>query len=167
MPWLPSRSVSCWGREGSSLTSSAGADPSRLEPPACPVPGGPGCPPPCQSAALLGKQDTLRSVVTSPRASVGIVTIPTPGGHTPTAQEVIVSLCNPPQWALCIPGKPRQMLSCHPSCFQIPESQNSPFWKGHRKITESNNAQCGSSKGLRTEKAASAKGLCKIHGEVR
>lgn len=62
VPWLPSTSVSCWGREGSSLTSSAGAYPSRPEPPACPVPGGPGCPPPRQSAALLGKQDTLRSV---------------------------------------------------------------------------------------------------------
>lgn len=33
-------------------------------------------------------------------------------------------LCNPPPWSLCIPGKPRQMPSCHPSYFQISGSQS-------------------------------------------
>lgn len=73
----------------------------------------------------------------------------------------------PTPWPPSTPGKPKWTPSCHPSFPnpRIPKSQNSPFWKGPRKISESNNAQHGSSKGFESGKAAPAKGLCIIHGE--
>lgn len=78
-----------------------------------------------------------------------------------TAQEGTVSLCKPPPWPPCIPGKALDPVLLFPNP-RTPKSQNSPFWKGPREITESNNAQHGSSEGFRRGKAAPAKGLCKI-----
>lgn len=51
----PGGTFSCWDTEAGSLTFSAGDDPSQPEHPACRGPEGPGCPPRCRSAALLGK----------------------------------------------------------------------------------------------------------------
>lgn len=123
----PGRTFSCWGREGGSLTSSAGADPSQPEHPACQVPEGPACPYPCQSAALLGKRDIPRSVwhpqgqhdipwghcghCHSPHARVLGMHSGSTGGDSLHSQ--------PTPMAPFIPGKSKGIPACYPSRFKM------------------------------------------------
>lgn len=76
-----------------------------------------------------------------------------------------MSLCNPPPWSLCIPGKPKQMPSCHPSNFQIPESQGHRIVPSGRDTERSLNPTMLNMEDLGVEKQLLPKGSAKSMGE--
>lgn len=68
-----------------------------------------------------GQCGVPRVSMTSPGATVGTAIVPMPGcwGCTVAAQEVTVSIPNPPPWLPCIPGKPRGIPAGYPSRFKM------------------------------------------------
>lgn len=76
-----------------------------------------------------------------------------------------MSLCNPPPWSPCIPGKPEQRPSCHPSYFQIPEPQSHRIGPSGRDTERSLSPTILNVEDLGVEKQVLPKGSAKSMGE--